>query len=154
MITSLVISTMIMENIHHAAAAVATVIALSLPAAPVLAGVLDADGISAQIIGKELVARRMGMKVHLRYDLDGTATTRSPFFSGTGSWRRDGNRLCVTVAGTPGPEHRATASRIWAAASSATPTVWCCERKSKDDTIDDTTPSGPQRSNPCYATGF
>ena len=99
MITSLVISTMIMENIHHAAAAVATVIALSLPAAPILAGVLDADGISAQIIGKELVARRMGMKVHLRYDSDGTVTNRSPFFSGTGSWRRDGNRLCMTVAG-------------------------------------------------------
>ena len=95
---------MIMENIHHAAAAVATVIALSLPAAPVLAGVLDADGISAQIIGKELVARRMGMKVHLRYDPDGSVTIRSPFFSGTGSWRRDGNRLCMTVAGAPGPE--------------------------------------------------
>ena len=104
MITSLVISTMVMENIHHAAAAVATVIALSLPAAPILAGVLDADGISAQIIGKELVARRMGMKVHLRYDSDGTVTNRSPFFSGTGSWRRDGNRLCMTVAGAPGPE--------------------------------------------------
>ena len=95
---------MITGNIHHAAAAVATVIALSLPAAPVLAGVLDADGISAQIIGKELVARRMGMKVHLRYDPDGSVTIRSLLFSGTGGWRRDGNRLCMTVAGAPGPE--------------------------------------------------
>ena len=71
---------MIIRNIHHAAAAVVTVIALGLPSASALAGVLDADGIGARIIEQDLVGRRMGMKVHLRYDPDGSVAIRSPFF--------------------------------------------------------------------------
>lgn len=78
-------------------------LSLSVVAHPAQAEVMSAAEITEQIVDKDLVARRMGARVHLRYDVSGTATIRAPFFSGTGSWERDGDRLCMTVRGGPNP---------------------------------------------------
>lgn len=78
-------------------------LSLSVVAHPALADVMSATEITERIVGKELVGRRMGMRVQLRYDISGAVTIRAPFFSGTGSWQRDGDRLCMTVTGGPNP---------------------------------------------------
>lgn len=78
-------------------------LSLSVAAHPALADVMSATEITERIVGKELVGRRMGMRVQLRYDVGGAVTIRAPFFSGTGSWQRDGDRLCMTVTGGPNP---------------------------------------------------
>lgn len=85
------------------AAAAAAGVILSAAARPALARNMSAAEIAGQIIGKDLSGRRMGMRVHLRYDTDGTVTIRAPFFSGAGSWEQEGDRLCMTVAGGPSP---------------------------------------------------
>ncbi|SHM41807.1 hypothetical protein SAMN05444389_10912 [Paracoccus solventivorans] len=57
-------------------------LSLSVVAQPAQVEVMSAAEIAEQIVDKDLVARRMGARVHLRYDVSGTVTIRAPFFSG------------------------------------------------------------------------
>ena len=86
-------------------------LSLSVVAQPAQAEVMSAAEIAEQIVDKDLVARRMGARVHLRYDVSGTVTIRAPFFSGTGSWERDGDLLCMTSGAGQIPEPHAMALR-------------------------------------------
>lgn len=55
----------------------------------------------AQIVGKDLVTRRKGMTVHLRYHSDGSVTVKAPLFSGRGHWRLAGDSLCMILIEGP-----------------------------------------------------
>ncbi len=78
----------------------------AIPVQPVLADAMTGAEITAQIIGKDLVTRRAGMTVHLRYDRDGSVTVKAPLFSGRGHWRLAGSTLCMTL--TEGPRRGET----------------------------------------------
>lgn len=82
------------------------VVFCALPAQPVLADAMTGAEITAQIIDKDLVTRRAGMTVHLRYDRDGSVTVRAPLFSGRGRWTLAGGTLCMTL--TEGPRQGET----------------------------------------------
>ena len=73
---------------------------------PSRAEVMSGEQIIAQIVGKDLVTRRTGMKVHLRYDADGTITVKAPLFHSSGRWALVGNSLCMTL--TEGPRQGET----------------------------------------------
>lgn len=59
-----------------------------------------------QVIGKDLVTRRNGMAVHLRYDGDGSVTVQSLIVSASGTWTLTGDELCMTL--TSGPRRGVT----------------------------------------------
>lgn len=81
-------------------------IAATVVAVPALAETMSGAQISAQIVGKDLATRRMGMTVHLRYDADGTVAVKTPLFSGSGHWKLVGASLCMTL--TEGPRQGET----------------------------------------------
>lgn len=73
---------------------------------PSRAEVMSGEQIIAQLVGKDLVTRRTGMKVHLRYDADGTVTVKAPLFHSSGRWILNGNSLCMSL--TEGPRQGET----------------------------------------------
>ena len=91
---------------------VATITGLSLltagilAAGPALAEPLTRTEIANQIIGKELVGRRNGMTVRLRYNPDGSVTMKAAFITGAGTWAFSGNGVCMTL--TKGPKRGKT----------------------------------------------
>ncbi len=62
--------------------------------------------VMAKIVGKDLVTRRKGMTVHLRYEADGTVALKAPLFLGRGHWKLAGDSLCMTL--TEGPRRGET----------------------------------------------
>lgn len=92
-----------METIYAALAAL-TFFAFGI--APALAGAMTGEQIAQQIVGKELEAKRNGMKVRLRYRIDGSVTMQALIFSGEGTWALNGDELCMTL--TRGPRQGVT----------------------------------------------
>ncbi len=78
----------------------------TLAAAPALAGTMTQAQIATEIIGKDLVGQRTGMKVRLRYDPDGNVTMKAAFVTGAGTWSFAGDNLCMTM--TKGPKRGKT----------------------------------------------
>ena len=74
----------------------------SLAAAPALA---QPDQ-PAQMAAKDLVGRRTGMTVRLRYDPGGKVTMKAAFVTGAGTWKFAGDSLCMTM--TKGPKRGET----------------------------------------------
>ena len=77
---------------------------------PAAAAILSQDQIARQIIGKDLTAVRLGMTVHLRYNLDGSITLKAAFATGLGHWNYDGDGLCMTM--TKGPKRGMTCTEF------------------------------------------
>jgi len=73
----------------------------AVAAAPASAETMTGAQVMAQIVGKDLVMRRHGMTVHLRYDVDGTVEVKAPLLDGVGRWVLVGDSLCMTL--TEGP---------------------------------------------------
>lgn len=78
----------------------------AMAAPPASADPMNGAQVIAQIVGKDLVTRRKGMKVHLRYDIDGTVAVKAPLFEGSGHWTLAGDSLCMTL--TDGPRRGET----------------------------------------------
>lgn len=78
----------------------------TLAAAPALADTLTQAQIATEIIGKDLVGRRTGMTVRLRYDPGGKVTMKAAFVTGAGTWKFAGDSLCMTM--TKGPKRGET----------------------------------------------
>ncbi len=73
-----------------------------LPASFSLAGdILSQKQIAKEIIGKPLNATRMGMSVKIVYKEDGTVKMKFPVFSGAGTWKYDGNGVCMLITSGP-----------------------------------------------------
>ena len=87
-----------------AALAVACFAVLPLIPAPSLASAqeLTADNIRSEIVGRTLVGRRMGMTMRMAVNADGTLQVRSPMMNGSGTWRLEGNQLCMDIPNRPG----------------------------------------------------
>lgn len=77
---------------------------------PAPAEILSQDQIARQIIGKDLTTVRLGMTVHLRYNLDGSITMKAAFATGLGHWDYDGDGLCMTM--TKGPKRGMTCTEF------------------------------------------
>lgn len=77
-----------------------------LAASPALAATLTQAQIADQIIGKDLVGRRNGMTVRLRYNADGSVAVKAAFITGAGTWAFAGDGLCMTM--TKGPRRGKT----------------------------------------------
>lgn len=75
-------------------------------APPASAEAMTGTEVTAKIVGKDLVTRRKGMTVHLRYETDGSVTLKAPLFSGRGHWKLAEDRLCMTL--TEGPRRGET----------------------------------------------
>lgn len=73
----------------------------AVAAPPASAEPMTGAQLTAQIIGKDLVTRRKGMTVHLRYDSDRTVAVRTPLFEASGHWILAGDSLCMTLAEGP-----------------------------------------------------
>lgn len=52
-----------------------------------------------QIVGKTLVAKRMGMTMRMTIHEDGTIGLQSPIRRGSGSWEIAGDQLCLDLPG-------------------------------------------------------
>ncbi len=62
---------------------------------------LSQKQISKEIIGKTLHATRMGMSVKIVYKEDGTVKMKFPIFSGAGTWKYNGNGVCMHITSGP-----------------------------------------------------
>ena len=65
------------------------------------AGNLSQEQIAKEIIGKTLDAKRMGMSVKILYKADGTVKMKFPIFSGAGTWKYEGDGLCMLITSGP-----------------------------------------------------
>ena len=73
----------------------------AMAAPPASADAMTGAQVIAQIVGKELVTRRMGMTVRLRYDIDGTVAVKAPLLEASGHWTLAGDSICMTLAEGP-----------------------------------------------------
>ena len=62
---------------------------------------MSVERIRAELIGRTLEMRRMGMTMALTFAEDGTTRAESPVFSVDGTWTLEGNALCVTSDSGP-----------------------------------------------------
>lgn len=76
----------------------AAVMATSLSAT---AEIMSRDLITREIIGKTLTATRKGVKVRLLYDIDGTVQIKAFVISGSGTWKYNGDGLCMDMTSGP-----------------------------------------------------
>ncbi len=68
---------------------------------PAFAAQLTKDQLSNQIIGKTLTTKRMGMKVRIFYSKDGGVTMKMPLMSGKGTWKFNGDQICMNMKSGP-----------------------------------------------------
>ncbi len=68
---------------------------------PVSAQVLDKDQFVDQIVGRELVSKKRGMKVKIKYHADGLVEIASPFFSVNGKWKFVDGKICADISSGP-----------------------------------------------------
>ncbi len=80
---------------------VSTLLVATLPLGTALAANLTKDQISSQIIGKTLNAKRMGMRVIIHYNKDGSVSMKAPLFTGTGSWVYQDDGICMDLKTGP-----------------------------------------------------
>ncbi|MCP3054562.1 hypothetical protein [Aurantimonas marianensis] len=67
----------------------------------VAAQILTPQQISQQIVGRKLTASRMGMRVDMTYEPDGTVSMTSLLMSGSGSWSYSANGICMMMTSGP-----------------------------------------------------
>ncbi|MEL6745566.1 MAG: hypothetical protein AAFO68_08905 [Pseudomonadota bacterium] len=65
------------------------------------AGPLTKEAFQQRIVGKTLVAKRMGMTMRMRFEADGTVSMKAPFGSGAGTWVFSGDQVCTTMTSGP-----------------------------------------------------
>ncbi len=75
--------------------------AMAMFSSPAFAAQLTKEQLSTQIIGKTLTAKRMGMKVKIFYSNDGNVTMKMPFMSGNGTWKFNGDQICMNMKSGP-----------------------------------------------------
>jgi hypothetical protein len=79
-----------------------TLVFAALPASFSWAGeILNKEQISKKIIGKTLDAKRMGISVKILYKTDGTVKMKFPIFSGAGTWKYNGDGICMLITSGP-----------------------------------------------------
>lgn len=71
------------------------------PLSALAEGAMTQKEMSAQIIGKQLRATRLGVNVSLRYLADGTVTLNVLLASYAGTWDFEGNSICMDMSGGP-----------------------------------------------------
>lgn len=60
-----------------------------------LAAPMTADEIKSDLIGQPLTGKRLGVTMNLFLNQDGSATLRSTLVDDTGTWRVNGDQLCL-----------------------------------------------------------
>ena len=58
---------------------------------------LTADDIAREIVGQTMVSRRMGMTMRTTFAPDGRLLLRSIVMNASGTWRLNGDQLCIDV---------------------------------------------------------
>jgi hypothetical protein len=83
-------------------APLALILAMSFMFSPLLAATkLTKEQIASQIIGKTLNAKRMGIPVRILYAKDGKVQMKFPIFSGHGTWKYNGDGVCMNIVKGP-----------------------------------------------------
>lgn len=62
---------------------------------------LTNEAFQQRIVGKTLVAKRMGMTMRMRFEADGTVSMKAPIGSGAGTWVFSGEQVCTTMTSGP-----------------------------------------------------
>ena len=62
---------------------------------------LNAAEIRKEMLGKNVVTRRFGMSIRMRYSSNGTVSAKSFLGSIKGTWRARGNQICTTFPSGP-----------------------------------------------------
>jgi len=86
----------------HALAIIVAMLAMTTLAGNANAETLVAEDIKSQVVGKTLVAKRMGMTMHLSIKPDGSVVAKSALMNGEGTWEIKGDQLCINIANRPG----------------------------------------------------
>jgi hypothetical protein len=82
--------------------AIAVTLAILMAATlPATAEIMSRDRITSEIIGKTLKATRKGMTVRLLFDTDGTVQMKAFVISGGGTWKYNGDGLCMDMTSGP-----------------------------------------------------
>jgi len=84
------------RRVGTAAILASSLFALSLTGSA-YAEVLSGDQLQTEVIGKTLVAKRMGMTMRMTFNEDGTITAKSAIRNGQGTWTISGNTLCIEM---------------------------------------------------------
>ncbi|HEY9057259.1 MAG TPA: hypothetical protein VIN77_08935 [Aurantimonas sp.] len=71
------------------------------PTASVAAEILTPQQISQQIVGRKLTASRMGMRVDMTYEPNGTVSMKTMLMSGSGRWSYSTNGICMVMTSGP-----------------------------------------------------
>lgn len=73
----------------------------SLGALPAYAEQMSPSQIEAEMIGRTLEGRRMGMRMEILYDPSGVVTFSSALMNGTGTWEASSDGICVNIPSGP-----------------------------------------------------
>lgn len=68
---------------------------------PAQASSLSASEVRKVMLGKNIVTRRFGMRITMRYNSNGTVSAKSFLGNLKGTWRGRGNRICTTFPSGP-----------------------------------------------------
>jgi len=83
-----------------------TAAALTVMVLPATAEIMSKGQIAKEIVGRTLTTTRKGMTVRLQYNTDGTMRMKAFIISGEGTWKYNGDGICMNI--TSGPKQGKT----------------------------------------------